>query len=173
MKLIIDMASIIQTGLRKGGDEEAYKVMHEGKEVTINTAGFGYENATDYLEHTLGFLGLTPSDMIMVFEGMDSKKKRLMIDNTYKAGRGKSAPEYYHEYDNAKKMVKAAFRSVGALAVTQDFAEGDDTCKYLALTCEEDCIVLTNDSDLSILAGKTHSGHTIQVLNGSTFNPLS
>lgn len=172
MKLIVDMASIIQTGLRKGDDAEGVTVEHEGRMVKINSAGHGYENAIDYLVHTLDFLGLVPADMILVFEGMDTKKRRLMIDSTYKAKRGKSAPEYYKAYSQCKDMVKAALRSVGAMAVTQDLAEGDDTCGYLSWMCEEDCIVLTNDSDLSVLTGKTRTGHSIQVLNGSDFGKL-
>ena len=173
MKLIIDMASVIQTGLRKGSDDESYVVEHEGKEVRINTAGHAYENVVDYLTGVLDTYNLTPSDMIMVFEGMDTKKRRVMISSAYKAKRGKSAPEYYDEYAKAKNQIKSAFRAVGGLAVTQDYAEGDDTCGYVARMCGEDCIVLSNDVDLTLLAAdKTLSGHTIRVLNGGEINKL-
>ena len=81
MKVIIDMASVIQTGLRKGSDDESYVVEHEGKEVRINTAGHAYENVVDYLTSVLDTYNLTPSDMIMVFEGKDQLLKQIREQN--------------------------------------------------------------------------------------------
>ena len=170
MKMIADMASVIQTGLRKGEDREAFKVMHNDKEETINTAGHGYENAVDYLLHMLDKYNLTPADLIMVFEGRDSKKRRQQIAPTYKQDRDKSAPEYYREYNRAKELIKAAFRSVGATAVTQDLAEGDDTCKYLTLVLDEPTVVVSNDGDLAVLAGITPKGHEVIWTNGADEN---
>ena len=167
MKIIFDMASVIQTGLRKGEDGEQFQVEHNGKIEKINTAGHGYENAIGYMIWVMEFFHLHPADAIMVFEGKDTKKRRLQIMPTYKAGRDKSAPQYYTEYNKCKEMVKVAFRGVGALALTQSFAEGDDTCAFVAASMEEDCIIVSNDGDLAVLAGKNRKGHNVQVMTGS------
>lgn len=166
MKVLYDMASVIQTGLRKGEDAECYEVEHEGKVVKINTAAHGYENAVGYMVWVLDSLKLHASDAIMVFEGRDSKKRRMQILPTYKGGRGKSHPKYYEEYNKCKEQVKQVFRDVGALAITQDLAEGDDTLKYLAMHMEEDVTIVTNDGDLSVLAGVNAKGFKITVISG-------
>jgi hypothetical protein len=172
MKILFDMASVIQTGLRKGQCDEYWEVEHEGKKVKINPAEHGYENAVGYMVECIDKFNLHPSDIIMVFEGLDSKKRRMQIMPTYKGSREKSHPDYYKEYARCKDMVKAAFRDVGALAVTQKLAEGDDTLKFLAWMLEEDVVIVTNDGDLSVLAGVSPKGHKITVMSGQDINKM-
>lgn len=172
MKILFDMASVIQTGLRKGQCDEYWEVEHEGKKVKINPAEHGYENAVGYMVECIDKFNLHPSDTIMVFEGLDSKKRRMQIMPTYKGNREKSHPDYYKEYARCKDMVKAAFRDVGALAVTQKLAEGDDTLKFLAWMLEEDVVIVTNDGDLSVLSGVSPKGHKITVMSGQDINKL-
>lgn len=172
MKMLFDMASVIQTGLHKGECLEFTEVEHNGRMVKINPASHGYENAVGYMVSMLDSFKLHPADAIMVFEGKDSKKRRMQIMPTYKGNRDKSHPLYYEEYNKCKDMVKQAFRNVGAIAVTQDYAEGDDTLKYLAWGMEEDVVIVTNDGDLSVLAGVSPKGHKITVVSGNDANKL-
>ncbi len=172
MKLIFDMASVIQTGLRKGSDGAAYAVQHEGKTVNINTADHGYENAVGYMVWCIEHFRVSPSDIIMVFEGKDSKKRRLQIASTYKGDREKSAPEYYTEYNRCKLMVKEVFRKLGATTVTQDYAEGDDTLKYLSQILDEEVIVISNDGDMAVLTGENPHGKMVSVMAGSEMGKL-
>lgn len=172
MKILFDMASVIQTGLRKGKDDESVEVEHLGRKVTINSWQHGYENAVGYMVWALDAYKLHAADAIMVFEGRDSKKRRMQIMPTYKSGRDKSHPLYYENYNKCKEEVKAAFRAVGALAVVQDLAEGDDTLKYLAMTLEEDCIIVTNDGDLTALSGVNPKGYKVTVISGQDTNKM-
>lgn len=172
MKILFDMASVIQTGLHKGECLEFTEVEHNGRMVKINPASHGYENAVGYMVSMLDSFKLHPSDAIMVFEGKDSKKRRMQIMPTYKGNREKSHPLYYEEYNKCKDMVKQAFRAVGSIAVMQDYAEGDDTLKYLAMGMEEDVVIVTNDGDLTVLAGKNPKGFSITVVSGNDANKL-
>lgn len=172
MKLILDMASILQTGLRMGTDKEHRLVMHEGKEFKVNTAGYAYENAVGYMVAALDFLKLHPADLIMVFEGKDTKRKRLQILPTYKSKRSSKPEDYYVEYRKVKEMVETAFRDLGALAVTQDLAEGDDVLDYFSEALDEDMVIGTNDSDLSKLNKTNRFGRTVRVMNGLEFGKL-
>lgn len=172
MKMLFDMASVIQTGLRKGECLEFTEVEHNGRMVKINPASHGYENAVGYMCSMLDSFKLHPSDAVMVFEGKDSKKRRMQIMPTYKGNREKSHPLYYEEYNKCKDMVKQAFRAVGSIAVVQDYAEGDDTLKYLAMGAEEDIVIVTNDGDLTVLAGKNPQGFSVTVVSGNDANKL-
>lgn len=173
MKMIADMASVIQTGMRTGFDAEAITIRNDaGKDEKFNTGGHAYENVVDYMLHMLEKYSLQPSDLIMVFEGRDSKKRRQQIAHTYKEDRDKSVPEYYVQYNLAKSLVKAAFLSIGAKAVTQDLAEGDDTCKYLAYVLDEPSVTVSNDGDLSAYVGFSPKGHRLSWTNGSDVDKL-
>ena len=172
MKMLFDMASVIQTGLRRSVSDDAYIVEHEGKGVKINPAEHGYEAAVGYMIWALQQHNLHPADAILVFEGRDSKKRRTAILQTYKASREKSAPQYYEEYRKCQNMVIEAFRRVGATCVIQDLAEGDDTLGYLAGVLQEDVVVVSNDGDLVVLAGVNRHGYEVKVMSGNVINKM-
>lgn len=148
-----DMSSFMWTNLAKGRDKEnGYEVEHEGKTVYINSAQYGYDNVMDRMLALLKEYKLQPIDCILVFEGQNSKGKRLLIDNQYKGGAGPSrAPAWYVEFEKLRDMLKTTWRELGAQLMWQDFAEGDDTLAWLAFNTEDDLIVFTFDNDLTAL----------------------
>src|SRR5574344_548016 len=126
MKILFDMASVLKVGMYSGDCPESYIVDFEGKEVEIRPASHGYSNAVDYMLEVIEKYKCSPEDCILVFEGMDTKKRRLAISSNYKKNRDKSAPEFYKEYNTAKEALQASFLKVGAICVEQKMAEGDD-----------------------------------------------
>lgn len=148
-----DMSSFMWTHLSVGKDREnGYEVEHEGKTVYINSAQYGYDNVMDRMLALLKEYRLNPIDCILVFEGQNSKGKRLLIDNQYKGGAGQSRhPAAYEEFEKLREMLKTTWRELGAQLMWQDFAEGDDTLAWLAFNTEDDLIVFTFDNDLTAL----------------------
>lgn len=168
MKVIFDMASILQTCHRAGKDVDGFEVIdNEGTKHWINSAAYGYENTVNSIKATLQALNCTPIDAVLVLEGMNSKSKRLMLARDYKASRGKSPYQAYDEYNKCKDQVVEVFRSLGAIAVTQDNVEGDDIVAYIARNSQEDCTVVSNDNDLAALYGINKRGAKVNVrING-------
>ena len=161
MKLLLDMSSIIWTCLQAGKDVDGVEVNHNGKTVLVNSSEYGYDNAVNSIVKCLNDLRLTPKDMVMVFEGKDSKKRRCMIDPTYKANRdGNRPPEAYVQFQAARDKLKQVFRDLGAIAVQQDFVEGDDVLGWLVANLHDDCTIMTNDGDLTVLNGNNQFGST-------------
>lgn len=152
-RIIFDMASVMWTALRAGKDTaDGLQVMHNGKQVLVNSAAYGYENAVNHMVSVIDRWSLTPKDCVLVFEGKDSKKRRCMIDPTYKSKAGsEKPPEAYIEYNRLKEKLQQVFGNLGAISVTQDYVEGDDIIAYLADNSEEDVLVSTNDNDLAAL----------------------
>lgn len=169
MKICFDMSSVIQTCLKTGVDIEGSKIEHNGKMVQVNTAAYGYEFAINLMVKAFNDTGTVPSDAILVFEGKDSKRKRCMIDPTYKANRGKGPPEEYLQFNDCKTKVKDVFKRLGAICVQQDSVEGDDVLGWLAEHSEEDLTIVTNDGDMLVLNGVNKHGAKIEVrLNKET-----
>lgn len=168
MRVIFDMASILQTCHRAGKDVDGFEVIdNEGTKHWINSAAYGYENAVNSIKATLQALNCTPIDAVLVLEGMNSKSKRLMLARDYKANRGKAPYQAYDEYNKCKDQVVEVFRSLGAIAVTQDNVEGDDIVAYIARNSQEDCTVVSNDNDLAALYGINKRGAKVNVrING-------
>lgn len=168
MRVIFDMASILQTCHRAGKDVDGFEVIdNEGTKHWVNSAAYGYENTVNSIKATLQALNCTPIDAVLVLEGMNSKSKRLMLARDYKANRGKSPYQAYAEYNKCKDQVVEVFRSLGAIAVTQDNVEGDDIVAYIARNSQEDCTVVSNDNDLAALYGVSKRGAKVNVrING-------
>lgn len=164
-KLACDMSSFIWRALLTGGDPEAMEVEHEGRKVKVNTAGWGYENCINMLCKVLRETHLAPIDMILVFEGMNSKARREMIDGTYKATRDSRPPEAYTEFGKLRELLEQTWHDLGATACRQPLAEGDDTLGWLALHTRQDLIVASYDNDLSVLNGMNAHGASITVWN--------
>jgi 5'-3' exonuclease len=161
-RVAYDMSSFMQTALRGGKDDEnGYEVEHEGKKVWINSHYHGYDKCIDYMLDVLKEFGCKPMNAILVFEGMNQKARRQMIDPSYKGNRGKSPQAYYDEMGTLKVRLLQAWRDVGAIAVEQDIAEGDDTLAWLAQNSEEDLVVATYDNDLAALCGTNAYGAKI------------
>lgn len=146
-----DMSSFMWTHLAVGKDKEnGYTVTHEEKEVYINSWIYGYDNVMDRMIDLLAKHKLQPIDCILVFEGANSKSRRQLINQGYKAGSSR-APEWYVEFEKLRDQLKQVWRDMGAQVLTQDAAEGDDVLAWLAHNTEEDMIVFTFDNDLTVL----------------------
>ena len=163
MKLAVDMASILNTCLAAGKDVEGYAIEFEGKKIHINTAAYGYEHVVNSIKAALDEFKLAPIDLIMVSEGMHSKSPRLSINSEYKATRAARAPKHYKEYEELQRLVREAFKGLGAIEVSQPYVEGDDILAWLAANAEEDLVVMSNDGDLVKLHGTNSYGANVQV----------
>ena len=163
------MSSVMWTSLLAGKDAEGIEIVNEqDKKVFVNTAEYGYENAVNMIVKALSECNLTPKDMILVFEGTDSKARRKMIFAGYK-GSDHRVPEQYIQFNKLKDKLADTFANLGAIAAVQDFVEGDDVIAYLALNAEEDCVVLTGDNDLAVLNGVNEYGANVQVRIGGEY----
>jgi DNA polymerase I-like protein with 3'-5' exonuclease and polymerase domains/5'-3' exonuclease len=158
-RVAVDFSSFAWRALTAGADHESgKKVSHEGKVVTVNSAEHGYENITNMLVALLKQLDLQPIDTILVFEGMSSKSRRLYIDKSYKANRESRPPEAYEQFTLLSQRIASVWRGLGATAMTQDHAEGDDTLAWLAQEYPHELTVATYDGDLTAL--NTEDGET-------------
>ncbi len=171
MKAIFDLSSLVWTCLLVGVDKESYTVKQEdGTEAKVNTAAYGYENAISSIVSTLRTLELTPIDCIFVEEGFNSKARRLMISQEYKAKRGQRSREAYKEFADCKTLIEKAMRGVGAIFVKQDNVEADDVIAWLAINSHEPVTIVSNDNDLLALAGTSKHGAKINTCIGGVFN---
>jgi 5'-3' exonuclease len=153
------------TSLRKGEDlENGIKIVRNGKPVTVNSAMWGFDNAMNHMTNVMTMLGLAPIHFLMVFEGVNSKSKRVLHYSGYKAGTEK-APEEYEQFHKLKGMLVEQWSKLGAMQLQQDYAEGDDTLGWLAKNTESDLTIVSNDGDLSILAGVNEYGATVHVFS--------
>lgn len=152
-KLAIDFSSFAWTALLAGKDTENGKVViFNDKKVTVNSAAYGYEIIMGLLTSLLKSTNHQPRDMLLVFEGKNSKSKRILYDNTYKGGGAPSHPdEAYIEFQKLSDQMRKTWHEVGATGLTQDFAEGDDTLAYLAKCWPGELTIATYDNDISAL----------------------
>ena len=160
-KLAVDMSSFLWRALTAGTDHENGKVVFfNDKEVTVNSAIYGYEIVMTMLVNLLKETGHQPVDTLLVFEGKSSKSKRMLLDSTYKGGSGVAShpTESYIEFQTLSDRLRAVWKEVGATCLTQDFAEGDDTLAYLAREWPGPLTIATYDNDISAL--NTEPGET-------------
>lgn len=146
-----DMSSFIWTHLAVGKDKEnGYTVQHEGKDVYINSWMYGYDNIMTRMIALMEKYKFVPIDCILAFEGANSKSRRQLINNGYKAGASR-APEWYVEFEKLREELKRTWKDLGAQTMWQDAAEGDDVLGWLAHNTEDDMIIFTFDNDLTVL----------------------
>jgi 5'-3' exonuclease len=168
MKLALDMSAWLWNSLLTGKDtENGFAAIHKEKPVWINSRYHGFDICMKRMLDLLDQHKLTPIDMIMVFEGDNSKHKRLLIDKNYKQGR-EHPDASYKEFIAMRDEVKKTFKELGALSLTQNFAEGDDTLAWLAQNMEEDLLIATFDNDLAALNQQSNAyGAKVEVwING-------
>ena len=114
-RLCYDMSSYIKTGMLVGTDPDGERVVFEGKEIVVPSAAYGYERITNMMLRTMNDVALQPRDCLLVFEGMSSKSKRLVIDAAYKSGRDKRPPEV----DRIFLVLERVGRDIGEVAPTR------------------------------------------------------
>lgn len=171
MKLAVDFSSLLWSTLLADKDPEGQEAKDEmGKLHWVNTHMYAYEFAVNSIKNALDTYGMTPIDMILVVEGMNSKAQRLFINKDYKGNRGKRPNESYEEFAKLKDLLLETFKSLGAVAVKQDAVEADDTLSWLAQNTREDMVIMSNDNDLLALAGVNQHGVTITARIGGEEN---
>lgn len=170
MKLAVDMSSLLWTCLSVGEDAEGQKIEFNGRRIQVNTAAYGYEFCVNSLLSSMAIARCQPKDIIMVFEGINSKSSRLAINAEYKVTRSERPPELYSEFSDLQDMLRATFGKLGALALTQENCEGDDTLGWLAENSEEDITIMSNDGDLCVLYGTNKYGAQVHTLIGGAVN---
>lgn len=152
MKLLIDVPSVLKTGLFVGKDKEFGRLVeHGGKQVQVNGWLYGYDNAVDYIIGAMKELDLAPIDLIFVTEKSDAKAMREAIYANYKKKRSTRPAEYKIEIDRAIEELVRAFRNVGSQIVTQAKVEADDILAYLARNLEGEVVIMTSDGDMTTL----------------------
>ena len=77
-RLIIDLSSVSWKALLAGEDKEFGRIVeHEGKQVKVNSAEYGYENAMNHIVAAMNDHGIVPINVIIVREGANSKDRHL------------------------------------------------------------------------------------------------
>jgi 5'-3' exonuclease len=148
-RAIADVSSICWTSLLVGKDKEnGRKVEFEGKEVLVNSATFGYENAINYITSALKQVNVQPINLILVVEGKNSKSLRQQMLAGYKDTRDSRPPEAYEQFNILKERLVEALLAIGASAVTQDGLEADDVIAYLAQNLDGERYIISRDGDL-------------------------
>lgn len=172
MRIVFDMSSIMWTCLSVGKDTETgFEVIDdEGQKVWVNGSPYGYEHCINSMVATLNRYNATPIDAVLVFEGLNAKARRLMINAEYKAKRGKRPMQAYDEFNNLKAKLRDVWYGMGAIAVSQDNVEGDDVIAFIAKNSRDDLVVRSNDGDMSALVGTNEHGANITVFNGEEEN---
>lgn len=152
---LVDLNSLCWTSLMNGNDKEHGRTVTsaEGKEVRVNSALYGYENALAYLLETMDRLKLVPHQMILIPDGINSKQIRQNMHPLYKAGRDK-VPEAYEEFNKLKGMLTQQLLDVGAQMCWLDGGlEADDVIGYVAQNLEGIRWIISGDKDLAQLVG--------------------
>lgn len=168
-RIVFDMSSVMWTCLSVGKDEKGFEVYNADTDKTdwINTAEYGFERALNSMLHAMQQAGnLTPIDTILVFEGVNTKSRRLMIHPEYKRDSGKRTLEAVREFDKLKAMLQETFKVLGGIAVCQDNVEADDVIAWLCANARSPMHVRSNDSDLAALSGVNKHGAVITTLIG-------
>ncbi len=153
-RAIADVSSICWTSLLAGKDKEnGIKVEFDGKEVLVNSATFGYENAINYVTSALKQIQVQPINLILVVEGKNSKSMRQRMLEGYKDTRDSRPPEAYEQFNLLKERLVESLLAIGASAVTQDGLEADDVIAYLTQNLDGERYIISRDGDLLQLVG--------------------
>lgn len=153
MKLIFDGNSLLNEALLRGVDKEFGRVVKdaEGKEVQVNSAGYGFEGFFDKFKDALDHFMAAPRQAVVVWDGANAKHRRRTFLPGYKGGRDK-IPEVNEQLNEARRRVTEALYHLGAMTVYQDGLEADDVIGYLVKHLRyERNVIVTSDGDLSVL----------------------
>lgn len=155
-RLLIDLSSVCWTSLFAGKDAEFGKtVEHKGRNVLVNSASHGYENAVNMILAASREAGVPPVGWLIVEESGNSKGFRRRIYEGYKNTENDKPEEAYAQFNLLKPMLKDALKAVGASVVTQPHIEADDIIAYLVQELPGNLTIVSNDGDLSVLTGVT------------------
>lgn len=151
-RLLIDGNSLLNAALLGGKDEENGRTIEvEGKKVQVNSAQYGVDKFMDSILAALEEFDAAPRQIVLVWDGANSKARRIAFLANYKAGRSK-APEVSEQLNIARDICTQTLLDLGAHVVSQPGMEADDVLGYLCKTLRnERNVVVTSDGDLTVL----------------------
>lgn len=175
MRLVIDGNSYLNSSLLKGIDHEnGFKVQTEdGKQVQVNRADYGVEGFFDKVVADIDHFGIAPRQIILVWDGRNSKMRRRALLARYKEGRDK-IEEVNIELNKARDICTQMMLDLGATVIEQKGMEADDVIGYLCKTLPGRKVVGTNDGDLSVLVDEPTDTHVWRLgeMNGQPYGPF-
>lgn len=173
-RILLDLSSLCWTSLYAGVDKEhGVKVHHEGKEILVNSAQYGYENAMNIVAAAMRHTGVVPSGIVIVEETGSSTSYRRGLYEGYKT-KATTRPELaYTQFTELKRMIKESLRDVGAIHVVQPNIEADDIIAYLVEHLQGEITILSNDGDLAaLLAPNVKMWKGGQLVEDNPFGPF-
>lgn len=152
-RLIFDGNSHLNQALLRGIDHDEGRVVKDdaGKDVQVNSARYAFDGFFDKVKEHLTELGGAPRDILLVWDGPNSKARRRTFLPQYKSGRDKH-PAVSEQLNIARDMVTKAAYHLGITVMQQDAYEADDVIGYLCRKLRTSKnVVCTADGDLSVL----------------------
>jgi 5'-3' exonuclease len=181
-RALLDLSSIVWTCLMAGVDKEHGKqaideagvpmVNGKGNPIIINSAGYGYDNCINHIVEVMADLRITPRQMIIVKEGMNSKQGRQALLSTYKAGRDK-LPGQYEQFNLCKDQLIEMLLGLGAQMCWQDAVEADDVIGYLAKHLKGEVWIVSGDKDLAQCVGGDVHHYRAGARDENPFGPFA
>jgi DNA polymerase I-like protein with 3'-5' exonuclease and polymerase domains/5'-3' exonuclease len=151
-RLLIDLSSVCWTSLFTGQDKEfGVTLQKDGKEVLVNSAKHGYENAISMILAAARHANVAPQNFIIVEEHGKTTELRRGYFKGYKSKSGNKLKEQFDQKVLLDQKVKDALLAVGACCVTQVEMEADDVIAYLAQHLQGEVTIVSNDGDLAVL----------------------
>lgn len=153
MKVLVDIASVAKRAMYAGKDTENgfYSEDQDGKEVFVNSAQYGYDNAANSIASFLRAVALNPKDMIIVFDGKNATAARKKLYPLYKSGRT-NCRALHNEYDRMIHMLTRDLLNLGVQTAQLESFEADDLigwfCEHYAK--QEPVLIWTYDHDLLV-----------------------
>lgn len=181
-RAVLDLSSIVWTCLMAGVDKEFGKqavsesgepmVNGKGNPVIINSADYGYDNCINHIVEVMADLRITPRQMILVKEGMNSKSGRQALYSAYKAGRDK-LPGQYEQFNLCRDKLIEMLLGLGAQMCWQDGVESDDVIGWLTQHLEGEVWIVSGDKDLAQCVGGDVHHYRMGARDENPFGPFS
>ena len=152
-RILIDGNSLLNAALLGGIDKDEGRVIvdDEGKKTQVNSAQYGVDKFFERIAEICTEFDAAPRDMVVTWDGANSKARRMASLPTYKQGRSK-APEVSEQLNIARDTCTKSMLALGAHVVQQPGFEADDVLGYLCKTMRgERNVVVTSDGDLTVL----------------------
>lgn len=152
-RLLLDGNSLLNAALLGGNDPDNGRTVldEEGKSHQVNGFQWGVDKFFDRINELCEKFHAAPRQMVLVWDGKNSKARRQAFLPQYKAKRDK-VPEVSEQLNIARDVVTQMMLDLGAHVCDQSGYEADDVLGYLCRVLRgEPNIVVTSDGDLNVL----------------------
>lgn len=152
--------------------EDGRKITGEdGKTTQVNSAIYGVDKFFDQITTLCTDFNVAPRQMILVWDGANSKLRRRAFVPTYKEGRDK-APEVSEQINIARELCTRTMLDLGAHVAQQKAYEADDVIGYLCKTLPGKKMVVTSDGDLTVLHDANTDVWRLGKMNENPYGPF-